>query len=244
MVIKHKLRYVFFILGLLFILLPSLRISIFQVLFPDLTELSYTRESLLVLLLTHLGLVAISTLASTFVGLSLGILITRKAGKPFRALAADTTALAQTFPPAAVIALCVPLLGFGWKPAFAALFLYGILPIFANTVSGLDAVPKATIEAGRGLGMSSLSCLFGVELPLATRVIVAGIRTSLVINVGTATLGATIGAGGLGAPIIAGLVRNNMAFILEGALSSAFLALSLDALLSRFDHGRTTRDTM
>jgi osmoprotectant transport system permease protein len=118
----------------------------------------------------------------------------------------------------------VPLVGFGERPTFIALFLYGLLPIFENTLTGLEQVSPLTLDAARGMGMSPRQRLFQVELPLALPAILAGIRLSAIIGLGTATIGSTVAAKGLGEVIIAGLQSNNVAFILQGALVVALLA--------------------
>jgi osmoprotectant transport system permease protein len=163
------------------------------------------------------------------IGVGGGILVTRPAGRQFLPIAEKLAAIAQTFPPAAVLALSVPAFGFGISPTIAALFLYSVLPILRNTLGGVEAVSKDIVDVARGMGMSPAQVLWRVELPLALPIILAGMRTSVIVNVGTATIGATIGAGGLGAPIISGLVNQNPAFLLEGTLMVGLLALALDA---------------
>ena len=183
----------------------------------------------------HLALIGISSSLTIVVGLPLGVFVTRSYGKPLLPLTSDITALGQTFPPVAVLALAVPLTGFGLKPTVLALFLYGLLPVVRNTIAGLTAVPQDTQDAARGLGMTGTQILLKVELPLAARVILAGVRISVVINVGTAMIGAVIGAGGLGSPIVAGLIQDNLAFVVEGALPAAMLALLLDQTIAALE---------
>jgi osmoprotectant transport system permease protein len=156
-------------------------------------------------------------------------------------VAGDIGSLAQTVPPVAVLALAVPFIGFGVKPALVALCLYSVLPVLRNTIAGLESVPAPVLEAAAGTGMTGPQVLLRVELPLAFRVIMAGIRTSVVVNVGTATVGAIVGAGGLGTPIVAGLVRENPAFVLQGAVSAALLAIFLDQLLARAERAGAGR---
>ena len=203
-----------------------------HILFPKQNEVIYPRAGLPLLVKEHLVLVAVSSLFALITGLSLGIFVTRPSGLVFLEIVNDISALGQTFPPVAVLALAVPSLGFGFKPTVVALFLYSILPIVRNTISGIRAVPEDTVEAAQGMGFTRIQTLLNVELPLALPVIIAGVRISVVINIGTATIGAVVGAGGLGTPIISGLVRNNPAFILEGALVSALLAIIADQILS------------
>jgi osmoprotectant transport system permease protein len=127
----------------------------------------------------------------------------------------------------AVLAIAVPLVGFGLKPTLIALFCYGLLPIFENTISGLRGCPRTVVEAASGMGMSPGQSLWRVELPIAMPLILEGIRLSLVINVGTAAIGSTVGAKGLGEVIIAGLLSNNTAFILQGGLVTGLMAILL-----------------
>lgn len=202
-------------------------------LFPGEKEVIYPRANLLVLLREHMLLVLLSSVTATLVGVGVGILVTRPLGHDYLNLVNDMSSLAQTIPPVAVLALAVPFIGFGFKPTVLALFLYSILPIIRNSIAGLESVSSDLIDAARGMGMTRAQTLFRVELPLALRVIMAGIRTSVVINVGTATVGAVVGAGGLGTPIISGLVRDNPAFVLEGAIAAALLAFILDQYLAR-----------
>ena len=222
-------------LSILFFVLVSqdaLWERVLRTLFPGEAQVLHPRASLLTLVLQHVALIALSSTLTIIVAVPLGIFVTRPSGKPFLPITNDLTALGQTFPPVAVLALAVPLTGFGLRPTVLALFLYGLLPVVRNTVAGLLAVPADVREAAHGLGMTGLQVLLKVEIPLAARVMLAGVRTSVVINVGTAMVGAVIGAGGLGSPIVAGLIQDNMAFIIEGALPGAMLALLLDQSLA------------
>ena len=200
--------------------------------FPGEAQLLHPGASLMTLVSQHIALVGISSSLTIAIGVPLGIFVTRNAGKPFLAVTSDITALGQTFPPVAVLALAVPLTGFGFKPTIIALILYGLLPVVRNTIAGLSGVPSTVRDSARGIGMTDWQVLLRVELPLAAGVMLAGIRTSVVINVGTAMIGAVIGAGGLGSPIVAGLIQNNLAFVVEGALPAALLALLLDQALA------------
>ncbi len=137
----------------------------------------------------------------------------------------------QTIPSIALLAFMIPLIGIGVVPALVALFLYSLYPILRNTYTGVrDASPDA-VAAARALGMTPLQVLRLVRLPLAAPVIMAGVRTAAVINVGTATLAAFIGAGGLGDPIVAGLALSDTHMILSGAVPAALLALAVDGML-------------
>jgi len=209
--------------------------TILRSLFPGETTVIHPRASLLVLVWEHIQLVAISSGITIIIGIPLGIWVTRPGGRDFLPIVTDITSFGQTFPPVAVLALAVPVLGFGLMPTIVALFLYGLLPVVRNTIAGLRAVPPDLLDAAYGMGMSRLQALFRVELPLSAQVILVGVRISVIINIGTAMIGAVIGAGGLGSPIIAGLVRDNLAFIIEGALPAALLAILADQFLANLE---------
>lgn len=203
--------------------------------FPNETQVLHPRANLLVLVGEHLELVLISSSLTILVGVPLGIWVTRPSGRNFLPIVTDLTSFGQTFPPVAVLALAVPMLGFGLLPTVVALFLYGLLPVVRNTIAGLRAVPQDVLDAAYGIGMSRMQALVQIEIPLAARVILAGVRISVIINIGTAMIGAVIGAGGLGSPIIAGLVQDNIAYIIEGALPAAILAVLADQLLANVE---------
>ena len=210
-------------------------------LYPNATSVVYARASIARLFGEHLVLVGVSSVSAAMVGISVGVFVTRTRGRPFREIVNDLGSLSQTIPPVAVLALAVPAVGFGFEPTVLALFLYSVLPILRNTVSGLEDVSPDVIDAGRGMGMTQTQLLFKAELPLATPVIFAGIRISVVINVGTATIGAVVGAGGLGNPIISGLINNNPAYILQGAITAALLALLMDLLIGRLEKSLSSK---
>lgn len=209
-------------------LAPRLFTPILALLNEPGTSLVYTRQSLIGLAVSHLTVVAAAELVAVTVAVLLGILVTRQRGSEFMTLARMTSNLGQTFPPIAVLAVTVPIVGFGFEPTFIALCAYGLLPVFENTVAGLRGVPPTTLEAARGMGMSKPAILLQVELPLAAPVILAGIRISTIINIGTATIGSTVGAKGLGEVIIAGLQAGNSAYILQGAVLVALMAIAFD----------------
>jgi osmoprotectant transport system permease protein len=187
----------------------------------------------------HLLLTGSALLAALLVGLPLGIVASRR---PLLAgLALSGAGIAQTIPSIALLAFMLPLFGIGATPAIAALFLYGLLPILRNTVAGLRGVDAGLLEVGRGLGMRPRDLLWRVELPLATPVILAGIRTAAVISVGTATLAAFIGAGGLGDPIVTGLSVTDVNLVLSGALPAALLAIAVDLVLHGVERLATPR---
>lgn len=208
---------------------------LFHALFPNLDTVIYSRESFLKLLLDHVLLVLLSSLLSITVGVGAGVFVTRQAGREFKPLVSSLAAIGQTFPPAAVLAIVVPLAGFGLIPTIIALTLYGLLPVVQNTIAGLDTISPATLEAARGTGLSPAQVLLRVELPLAMRLIIAGVRVSVIINIGTATIGSTVGAQSLGTPIIAGLVGNNIAYVIQGAALVGLLAIISDLVFERLE---------
>jgi len=216
-----------------FLLTPQTFAPLFAPLAQPGAPAIYDQGNLLSLALAHLGTVLLAAAASTVVAVGLGILVTRASGAEFLPLSRTLVNIGQTFPPVAVLAVAVPLVGFGEAPTLIALFAYGLLPIFENTIAGLRSVPSALLEAANGMGMSTHERLVSVELPLAMPLILEGIRLSLVINVGTATIGSTVAAKGLGEVIIAGLLSDNTAFILQGGLLTGLMAILLyDAMVA------------
>jgi osmoprotectant transport system permease protein len=183
----------------------------------------------------HLELAGFSLLLSVLVGIPLGIFASR--GGAIGHVILGFAGIVQTIPSLALLALLVPLPFFGIsvRTAITALFLYGLLPIVRNTATGLQDIPRALRESAIALGLSSAARLWQIHLPMASRSILAGIKTSAVINVGTATLAALIGAGGLGEPILSGLNLNDHATILEGAIPAAVLALLVQSLFDLLD---------
>ena len=210
---------------LAFLISPESFAPLFQPLTKNNAPPIYTQTSLLSLTLSHLGLVGLAVVASTVVAVGLGILVTRPAGREFLPLARTVTSVGQTFPPVAVLALAVPVMGFGAGPTLVALFLYGLLPIFENTLTGLTNQPPDVTEAARAMGMTPRQRLWQVELPLAMPLILAGVRLSAVISLATATIGSTVAAKTLGEVIIAGLLSSNTAFVVQGGLVVGLLAI-------------------
>jgi osmoprotectant transport system permease protein len=217
--------------------MPGLWSAVLHALFPNEARVLYQQATMLELIGRTLQLVAISSVLSVVVGVALGMFVTHRSGADFHDVVVDLTNLGQTFPPVAVFTLAVPILGFGVRPTILALTLYGVLPVLQNTVAGMQSLPGAIVESSAGMGMTPAQTLWRVELPLASPVILAGIRVSVVINVATSTIGAIAGAGGLGAPIISGLVNSDPAVTLQGAILTGALALILDAYLDAIEKG-------
>lgn len=176
----------------------------------------------------HLYLVAVSTVLVLLIAVPLGILLTRPFTRrlaPFVVTIANT---GQAIPSVGVIILLGLTLGFGLRYAIAALVVYAFLPVLRNTMVGLQQVDPAVIEAGRGMGMSKRAVLAKIELPLAVPVVLAGVRTALVINVGTAAIATLTAAGGLGNIIYQGLITSRTVVIVAGGVMTAVLALLVD----------------
>ena len=207
---------------------------LFAAVFPELDRPVYEQDSFAALVVAHLGIVGLSSAVSIVVGVLAGLFVTRDAGKEFRALTETVVAMGQTFPPVAVLEVAAPLIGFGATPALIALALYGLLPIVQATIAGIESVPAAARDAARGLGMDARQMLLRVELPLALPVIVAGVRTSVIINIGTAAIASTVGAKTLGSPIIIGLSGFNTAYVIQGALLVGLLAVVVDLAFDRW----------
>ena len=177
----------------------------------------------------HLYLVALSTGAAGLVGVPLGVLLSRRPAwrRPVLGLAN----VFQTVPSLALFGILIPILGIGFWTAITALVVYALLPIVRNTYTGIAGVDPAVREAGRGMGMTDGELLRLVELPLAASVILAGIRVATVVSVGVATIGAAIGAGGLGVYIFRGVAVVDDTLILAGAIPAALMALAADGVL-------------
>ncbi|MBZ4654675.1 MAG: ABC-type transporter, integral rane subunit [Peptococcaceae bacterium] len=176
-------------------------------------------------LVQHIQLALISLLFAILIAVPLGIILTRY--RRFAEPVIGITAVVQTIPSLALLGFMIPLFGIGVLPAIVALTVYGLLPIVRNTYTGILGVDEAAIEAGVGMGMTSSQVLFMVEIPLALSVIMAGIRTATVLNIGVATLASMIGAGGLGDLIFRGIAMDSTELILAGAIPAAVLALIL-----------------
>jgi len=191
------------------------------------------------LALRHVELSLAAVLLAVLFAVPLGIAIARNRAAEQVALGA--AGVVQTIPSLALLAfmISIPGLGLSVRSAVVALFLYAVLPILRNTHTGLAAVDPDLVDAARGLGLTPRQTLFRVQLPLATRSIMAGVRTAAVISIGVATLAAFIGAGGLGEPIVTGLYLNDTWLILSGAIPAAILALAADAVLGLVERAVT-----
>ncbi|MFY0448193.1 glycine betaine ABC transporter substrate-binding protein [Xanthomonas codiaei] len=187
----------------------------------------------------HLALVGSSLGLALLIALPLGVLAARR--PRLGQLVLSLTGVLQTLPSLAVFVFMIPLFGIGARPAIAALFLYSLLPIVRNTHAGLTSIPRELRQTAEAIGLPAWTRLWRIELPLARRTIVAGIQTAAVINVGTATLGALIGAGGYGQPILTGIRLDDIGLILEGAIPAAVLALLVQAVFEGIERWATPR---
>ena len=201
---------------------------VFAQLFPQLERPVYRQEPFTQLLWQHLLLVSVSGAASVLVGTLAGVWVTRRRGQAFRPVLETLVSMGQTLPPVAVLALAVPAVGFGELPALMALALYGLLPVVQATITGLEAVPAPVQQAANGMGLTPWQRLTQVEGPLALPIWLSGVRTSVIINIGTAAIASTVGAKTLGSPIIVGLSGFNTAYVLQGAIVVGMLAVVVD----------------
>lgn len=203
----------------------------FGALFPDVSEPLYRRESFIALTVSHAWLVLASLVPAAVIGIGLGVAATRPGAREMRVIADALVGFAQAVPPVAVIAIAVPVVGFGVTPSLIALVCYATLPVLRATTGALATVPADVLDAARGSGMTPRQMLLQVELPLAAPPILAGLRVAAVLAVATAAVGAVAGASCLGTPIIAGLVNGNPAWVVQGAVLTGLMAFAVDGLL-------------
>jgi len=215
-----------------YVLSPTVQKLFLGSLFPNAPAYVHPRISLAHMTLVHLGLTLSATALSVAVGVVVGVYVTRSFGREYLPLAVRTNALLQSLPPSAVIILAFPILGFGWKPTLLALFLYSLLPVAANTIIGFQSVGRDVLDAADGLGMKEVQRLWIVEFPMAFPHILNGIRHAFILNLGTAAIGAVIGAGGLGSIIMSGLISNNSALVLSGTIVISSIALLSEGMFS------------
>jgi osmoprotectant transport system permease protein len=188
------------------------------------------------LLLQHLQLVFISATIAVALGLSIGIVLTRGFMRRYREAVLNLLGICQTVPSLAVIAIAMTYLGIGRKTAIFALVVYSLLPIIRSTVAGIFQVDPALVDAGHGMGMTPRQVLFKVEIPNAMYIILTGIRTAVVINVGTAAMSFLVGGGGLGDLIFSGLAMVDAGLMLAGAVPTACLAIILNWSFERMEN--------
>ncbi len=183
----------------------------------------------------HLKLVLVSSGLAIITAIPAGIMITRSAFRDLAGVFMNIANIGQTVPSIAILGLSMTYLGIGFQPAMFALWIYALLPILRNTYTGITGVDPSIIDAARGMGMTNRQILWRIELPLALSVIFAGIRTSVVINVGTAALATFIGVRNLGLPIAAGLQVRRDAMVLVGGVLTAVFAIAMDFILGKIE---------
>jgi osmoprotectant transport system permease protein len=191
-----------------------------------------SRTPLYLLGVQHIQIALFSTFFAWLTAMIMGITVRVSRSTSLKELAMSVSAIGETIPTAAIIALAVPVLGYGNGPCLLALYIYAILPIVRNVVVGLEATSQNVVEAGEGMGMTRWQLLWRVELPLARPIILAGIRTAAVINISAATIGATVGAGGFGVPIISGIRTYDPLMVIQGSVPVLLLAFFIDRLLT------------
>lgn len=209
---------------LVFMFFEQVQIAVLSFIFRSESVFTHSRKTILEMTGEHVALSLLATALAALVGILIGVGVTRKGGEDYQILIMRMNGFIQTFPPSAVIILAYPVLGFGWKPALLALFLYSLFPILGNTVVGFQGVPPEVKESARGMGMTPFQQLWIAEFPQAWPMILTGIRHSYILNLGTAAIAAVIGGGGLGTIIISGLALRNSALVLSGTIVISLLA--------------------
>ncbi|WP_377890097.1 ABC transporter permease [Alkalihalobacillus sp. R86527] len=188
-------------------------------------------STFLLLVKQHMQLVFVSSALALLIAIPGGILVTRKSFRRAEWIVSNTVNLGQTIPSLAVLALMISFLGIGFKTAVFALFIYSLLPMYRNTVAGIDSIDENLIDAARGMGMKPIQILFRIELPNAAYSILAGVRTAIVLNIGTAALAYVVGGGGLGVWIFTGIQLFDNGYLISGAIPVTLLAIFVDYLL-------------
>ncbi len=221
----------------LLLLLAGFAIATYGVLFPtdSLVARALTYSNVMLALQQHMGLMFVSMVGAIIVGVLVGIMLSRPKLYYLGRVVENIVNVGQTVPSLAVLALFFTILGLGFRVAVFALFLYSILPILRNTFAGIIAVPDSVVESAKGMGMTPYRILTKIELPLAFPIIVAGIRTAVVINVGAATLATFIGGGGFGDLIVTGLSVGRTMVIVTGASLAAVTAIMLDYIVGKIE---------
>jgi osmoprotectant transport system permease protein len=176
----------------------------------------------------HIGLVLVSSSIAVIIATVAALATTSKTGLAFKPAMEMLAGMGQTFPPVAVLAVAVPAVGFGELPALIALSIFGVLPVLQATMAGLASVPPSVLDSARAMGMTPRQILTEVQMPLALPLWLAGVRTSVVVNIGTAAIASTVGAKTLGLPIIIGLSGFNTAYVLQSAMMVGLLAIAAD----------------
>jgi|GEM_PF-890438 len=230
-----KSRFFLIVLYLLIVYLTAWNTFYFESwlhkVFPQFKNVIYPGATPEELFIDHLKITFYSSFGALVFSCIFSALIFTRFFADFKKLIIDLASFLQTIPSVAIIGVVIPVLGYGLIPIVIALVAYSILPVTLNIVRGLESVPEFYLETAEALGLSKSFIFFKVKLPLAAPVIIAGIKNMLIINVSAATMGALVGAGGLGVPIMAGIHDFNPAFIIQGSVPTAAMALLIDELL-------------
>ena len=181
----------------------------------------------------HIGVVALSSFLSILVAVALALLTKMSFMKEIRDFLLSSAIFGQTIPTVAILAILIPVFGYGVLPVLIALFIYGVLPVFRNTVEGLNTIPEEIKENAKAVGMNKMQMLLKVEIPLAMPAIIAGIRVSVILNISVATIGATVGLVGFGTLVLNGIRSQDLIMLLKGAIPVSLLALAVDSLFSQ-----------
>ncbi len=197
------------------------------------------RTPLYELAFQHMLLAGLTTAMSLITALTMAVMVRISSNPELESSLLSLATMGQSLPSAVIIALAVPVLGYGNGPVALALYLYGILPILRNAIAGFRMLPSAVVQAAKGMGMSGIQSLWYVDLPLIWPLVVAGLRTALVVNISAATIGATVGAGGLGVPIMAGIRTRDFILLFQGSGAVLLMALWADSLLNTWQHRRS-----
>lgn len=200
--------------------------------YPNYRHVIYPDEAPLKLLTDHLAMSFVSTICAIIIAALASLFIYSQLGRDFKELVLRASDFLQSLPSVAIIGIVVPIIGYGIYPVVIALVAYSVLPLVVNIVKGFESIPVELVEAANGLGLSYHEILLKIKIPLALPAIVSGIKNVLIINISAATLGALVGAGGYGVPIIAGIHDFNTAYIIQGAVPSTILALLVEEVLS------------
>lgn len=208
----------------------------FAAIFPSLPRPVYLQEPMAILMWQHMGLVVLSSSIAVIFATLAGLICNTFLGQALKPMMASIATMGQTFPPVAVLAVAVPVFGFGELPALVALSIFGVLPVLQATLAGLASVPQGIIDSARAMGMTPRHILTEVQIPLALPIWLAGVRTSVIVNISTAAIASTVGAKTLGLPILVGLSGFNAAYVFQGAMMVAMLAIAADLAFDRLAH--------
>lgn len=231
---KKEILTIFFLVVLLFLIIIYSQEfeKILNMLFSSENK-GGSRTSLSTYFFEHIRMVSLSSLIAIVIGVTLGVFVTSSYGAEFKDLLLKLASFGQSFPSPALLALTVPILGYGIEGALIALVIYALMPIIYNVVIGIEEVPDNIIDAAKGMGMTEFELYKNVKIPLAFNVMLGGIRTALVINISAATLTAAIGAGGLGVLVVNGVRTFDIVMILQGSIPVTLLAIIVDLMMKQ-----------